>query len=141
MQTKQNQLDLPTRQDVLLLAISYSINDKVEKDHFNFENAKTRSNFFRPAVDDGPASAGIPTGVLQRLIETLSFEGNWIIDATRESGKYIVQCLHNNNHIPLCITTSFCYNNVATSKINLDQYSLLCNTHAVSKFRQKGRHS
>ncbi len=44
----------------------------------------------RPATDDGPASAGIPTGVLQGLVETLSFEGDWIVDATRDSGKYIV---------------------------------------------------
>ena len=72
--------------EVIGLAVigHYSLNGDLENQHFNFEG--TIPNFF--AIDkEEEHSPGIPSSVLEQVIQTLSFEGDWIIDATRDFGE------------------------------------------------------
>ena len=61
----------------------YTLNGKLMKEHFNMEG---QTNFFNSDPKEPPTKESIPISVLTPIIETLSYEGQCIIDATSGDG-------------------------------------------------------
>ena len=68
------------------LECSEALNGGLEKHCFSFQG-DCKPNFFAPHVAEVSNGTGIPYGMLSQVIQSLSYEGNWILDATSDFGK------------------------------------------------------